>query len=123
MISQKKLSQFMREYSSKANWLSFVLHFILGLFVVCMGGLVIISRGRRGYWLDNDLILPYLIGAALVGAGLGARLGDRLWIGLNYLVIPPDAPTHSKWSYYLSLFVTSVGAIIVALSLFRHFAP
>jgi hypothetical protein len=113
----------MREYSSKANWLSFVLHFIFGLFVGCLGGLVLISRRRHGIWLNHELILPYLIGAALVGAGLGARLGDRLWIGLNYLVIPPDAPIHSKWSYYLSLFVTSLGAIIVALSLFRHFAP
>lgn len=111
----------MEEYSKKANWLAFVLHSIFGLFVGCISGLVLISRKRQGIWLNDELIFPYLIGAALVGAGLGARLGDRLWIGHRYLVIPPDAPAHSKWSYYLSLFVTCVGAIIVGISLFLHF--
>ena len=111
----------MQESPAKADWLSFVLHFIFGLFVGCVLGFLTISRRRHGIWLQEELIIPYLSGTSLICAGLGAKLGDRLWIGDNYRVIPPSAPNHDRVSFYLSVLATVFGIGLAAFALFRHF--
>lgn len=111
----------MRPAPGKADWLTFVLHFLFGLIVGCVIGLCFIARRRHGIWLDEELILPYLCGTSLIGAGLGAKLGDRLWIGDNYRIIPPDAPSHSKLSRFLFLLSIVSGTALTTSSLWRHF--
>ncbi len=113
----------MQESPDKADWLSFVMHFIFGLLVGGALGLFTICRRRHGIWLQEELILPYLSGTALIFGGLGAKLGDRLWMGDNYRVIPPNVPTHNKASFCLSILAMVLGGILAALSLFRHFSP
>ena len=111
----------MHESESKADWLSFVLHFIFGLIVGCIIGLVTILRRREGIWLQEELILPYLAGTSLIGGGLGAKFGDRLWMGSSYRVIPPDAPHHNRLSLYFSNLSVLLGFGLAATSLFKHF--
>lgn len=84
-------------------------------------GLCVIGRRRHGFWLSHDLILPYLLGSFLVGAGLATLLGDRLWIGDNYRIIPPADPNHSRISRGLSLTLIFAGALLTAVSLAIHF--
>ena len=111
----------MRQDNEKADWISFGLHFFCGLLVGGVFGLILITRRRYGIWLNDDLILPYLVGTSLIGAGFGAKLGDRLWIGNNYSVIAPDAPEHSKYSLYVSVIVITTGALLVVYSLYNQF--
>lgn len=111
----------MQKSPEKADWLSFVLHFIFGLFVGCFLGLLTITRRSHGIWLREELTLPYLAGTSLLCAGLGAKLGDRLWIGNNYRVIPPIAPQHDRISFCLSMLAIILGSALAAISVFRHF--
>jgi hypothetical protein len=111
----------MEEPAEKADWLAFGLQFIFGLLVGCVVGIASIRRRRHGIWLQDELILPYLAGAALIGAGLGALLGDRLWMGSFYRVLPPDAPAHSKTSQVVAIATIVLGAALAGHTLFRHF--
>ncbi len=111
----------MQEFARKPDWLSFGLHFVFGLIVGCVLGFMTITRRRHGIWLHEDLILPYLCGASLIFAGLGAKLGDRLWLGMNYRVIPPDVPSHSAITYYLSIVTVFSGIGLAGFALFQHF--
>ena len=110
----------------KADWMSFVMHFVIGLFPGCLIGWMIINPPRRGMrgdgiWLDDDLIFPFLLGTSLIIAGIAATYGDRLWIGNNYRVIPPDAARHSKISMYLARFTIIFGAALAFYALYKHF--
>jgi hypothetical protein len=100
-----------------ANWLAWVLQAVFGFFVGGFVGFIALLRKRGGPWLDERLILPFLLGAALMGAGLGSRYGDRLWFGDNYLVVPPDEPEQSNFSDILSwcLFAAGLATCIVTL--------
>ena len=111
----------MQDAPEKADWISFVLHFVFGLFVGCLVGFITISRRRHGIWLQEELILPYLSGTSLFCAGLGAKLGDRLWIGDNYRVIPPDSAKHNRRSILASMISIVCGAGLAVVSLFLHF--
>jgi hypothetical protein len=104
----------------KANWLSFGMHFVFGMFVGCAIGLFTIARRRHGIWLHEELIVPYLFGTSLICAGLGAKLGDQFWIGDRYRVIPPDAPSHNNTSLYLSITAIMSGGVFVVVSLCFH---
>jgi hypothetical protein len=82
----------------RANWLAWGMQGALGLFVGATTGFLAISRRHAGLLLDDNLVLPFLIGAALIGAGFGSRYGDRLWFGDNYGMLPPDEPEQSNLS-------------------------
>lgn len=112
----------MREYSDRADWISIVLHFILGLFIGCFIGGLTVYRRNHGIWLRDDLILPYLSGCSLIVAGLGAMNGDQLWMGRFYLLMTGDLPRHSRMSYYLSVLTIGSGIVLSAYSLYRHFS-
>jgi hypothetical protein len=100
-----------------ANWLAWIMQGIFGLFVGALGGFAVIARRRAGFWLDDKLILPFLIGAALIGAGLGSRYGDRLWLRDNYGMLPPEEPEQSNLSDILSWcsFGAGLATCIVAI--------
>jgi hypothetical protein len=100
-----------------ANWLAWVLQGIFGFFVGAGMGFIAIFRQYYGYWLDSNLILPFVIGAALIGAGLGSRYGDRFWLGDNSRELVPDEPEQSIPSELLSwcLFGAGLATCIVTL--------
>ena len=106
---------------TKADWLSLIMHFIVGAVVALLLGFAVIMRRRRGIWLDDHLILPFIVGACLLGGGLGSKFGDRLWLANSYKVIPPTPAQHSKISTVLSITSAIVGALLVVSSLARHF--
>lgn len=112
----------MLDESSKADWLSFVLHLIVGLVPGCIIGYLLITRRRQGIWLQEDLIFPFLIGTSLFCGGVAARYGDRLWIGYNYRVIAPDESKHNRLSLFISYLIVAVGLALVLSSLFKHFS-
>ena len=112
----------MQDTPEKADWISFVLHFVFGLFVGCVVGLITISRRRNGIWLHEELILPYLAGTSLFCAGLGAKYGDRLWIGNNYRIIPPDSAKHNWSSIFFSIVSIICGGGLAVVSVFLHFS-
>ena len=103
-----------------ANWLGWSMHGALGLFAGAVAGFILISRGRRGLWLDVSLILPFVFGTALIGAGLGSRYGDRLWIGDNYRMIPPDEPEQSHLSDWLSWCLIAAGTATCAVTVLKQ---
>jgi hypothetical protein len=49
-------------------------------------------------------------------------MGDRLWMGDNYRVIPPDGIKHNKSSSLVAKISVGVGICFVSFCLFRHFA-
>jgi hypothetical protein len=103
-----------------ANWLAWFMHGTFGLFVGAVAGLILISRRQRGLWLDLDLVIPFLVGAALIGAGLGSRYGDRLWMGDNYRMLPPDEPEQSNLSDILSWCLVAAGAATCVATVFKQ---
>jgi hypothetical protein len=110
------------EFSKQADWLSFTLHFIFGLVVGFFVGLYSITRNASGTNLAEEFIIPFLFGASLIGAGLATKLGDRLWIGDNCRIIPPDAPRHSQVSYYSAISTIVLGSAVVVFSIISHFS-
>ena len=104
-----------------ANWLAWILQGIFGFVAGAVGGLILISRGRSGLWLDRQLLLPFLTGTALIGAGLGSRYGDRLWLGDSYKMIPPDEPEQSNLSDILSWCLIAAGVATCVVTILRQF--
>ena len=105
------------------DWFAWVFQFVAGLLVGAFIGAVIISRRRRhggGWWIAPDLVLPFIVGAALIGGGLASFYGDRLWIGSSYRVIPPDGVDHSRASHIASISSGVIGCFIVLTALIRH---
>jgi len=99
-----------------ADWLSWIMQAIAGLFAGAVLGLGMASRGRAGGWrFDETLLLPFIIGTAMMGAALASHYGDRLWIGHSYRIIPPDGVRHSRSSQFLSFFLGTAG-LLLALS-------
>lgn len=103
--------------TSKADWLSWFLQFIVGTVVGCIVGFVIIQRRRYGFWMSPDLTPYFLSGTSLFCAGFASLLGDRLWIRSNYRVIPPDAPRHSFISLIASSIMVFLGSVLMVLSI------
>jgi len=106
---------------AQANWLAWTLHGILGCFVGFAAGFYLIGLRRGRGLLEDHLILPFLIGSSLIGAGLGSRFGDRLWIGDNYRIIAPEEPEQSPLSDWLSWGLVAVGVATCVVTLLKQF--
>ncbi|HVM59683.1 MAG TPA: hypothetical protein VMV72_02360 [Verrucomicrobiae bacterium] len=104
-----------------ANWLAWFMQGVLGLFVGALAGFVVVT-GRHGSSLvDDNLILPFMVGGALVGAGLASRYGDGLWFSDNYCEIPPDEPEQSNLSDILSWCLVAAGVATCVVTILRQF--
>lgn len=68
-----------------------------------------------------DRVLPFLLGTALIGAGLGSRYGDRLWLGDSYKVIPPDEPEQSALSDWISWCLVAAGIATCVVTIIKQF--
>lgn len=112
----------------KADWIAWTLHYICGLSVGAILGLFLIYGGfprrlHRPVWLSEDLHLPWLVGAALIGAPLASLLGDKLWVGNSYKMIPPDGLKHSPTSKRTSSITLALGTILLSFALIAHTHP
>ena len=94
----------------QADWLGWTMQGVFGFLVGVAVGCYFLFRGRAGFGLHSGLMIPCLIGTGLIGAGLGARYGDRLWMGDNYRIIPPDEPEQSVLSDWLAWFLVAAGS-------------
>lgn len=101
-----------------ADWLAWSLQFIAGLVVGAALALYLI---RRGWYVGTNAasqhILMLVTGAALIGAGSASYLGDRLWFGSSYRVIPPDDIPHSVTTKALSILAGAIGGSLILLAL------
>src|SRR3954468_22215533 len=105
--------------NTKTDWLGWLLQALLGLAAGALLGLFAISRRRAGFAISTQFVPMFLWGTALIGAGLAARWGDNLWI--SYRVIPIEEPSQTPQSRLLALLIRSIGLVLVALAVLRHF--
>jgi hypothetical protein len=106
----------------QADWFAWSLQFIFGLIVgVCLGFGVIGKRRRSDGWLNSEQIPIFILGAALIGAGLASFYGDRLWLGSSYHVIPPDGIEHNDKSRIASIITGALGGTLSLIAILRHF--
>lgn len=63
----------------------------------------------------------FLAGAGLITGSVASYMGDRLWIGDNYRVIPPESPEQTPASVIASLAVGLAGVACAAYALMMHF--
>jgi len=106
---------------AKADWLAWTLHGIFGCFVGLAVGVYVALRCRGGLLFNDHLFLPFLIGSSLIGAGLGSRFGDRLWIGDNYRILAPEEPEQSPLSDWLSWGLVAAGIATCVLTVLKQF--
>ncbi|HTS17228.1 MAG TPA: hypothetical protein VMP11_06610 [Verrucomicrobiae bacterium] len=104
-----------------ANWLAWFMQGALGLLVGTLAGFVVVTGKRGSSLLDENLILPFMLGGALMGAGLASRYGDRLWFGDSYYEIPSEEPDQSNLSDILSWCLVAAGIATCVVTLLREF--
>ena len=104
--------------NNKADWIAWTLQCILGMAV---------GAGIGWRWLpgkhsiaEHPVFSLVICGAALIGGGLASRLGDQLWLGDSYRMIPPDAPQQSSASKNASWWLCASGGVMIALSIYRQ---
>ncbi len=106
----------------EADWTSIVFHSIIGLVMGAVTGLLVIYW-KNGLWLNEKLILPFLCGTALTGAGLASRLGVALQFGKNTesddAVTEP--PSHSRFSKRLCGLFILTGIALSAATLLQQY--
>jgi len=107
------------------EWIGWALHYFFGLVVGAGGGFWLISdnRAHRSAGTNafaDETTMPFVIGAALFFAGVGALLGDRLWMGDNYRMIAPEEPSHTPLTKVASIISIALGACFIGYALYRH---
>jgi H+/gluconate symporter-like permease len=113
-----------REFRMKtggADWLSWVLQFIVGCFVGAFIGFSLILRRYRPPLISGDMCYVFISGAALMGGAIASHYGDELWLRSTYRVFPPDAPEQSKTSNICSLVIGICGVLMVIFSVCRNY--
>lgn len=107
-----------------ADWLAWGLQFVAGFFVGGLVGFGFVSRGSRsvgGWWQPPLLSCLFMVGAALIGAGLASFHGDKLWLGTSYRVVEPEGLQHSDASRRASVMTGLLGVTLVLVAILRHF--
>ena len=95
-----------------ADWLAWSMQFVAGLVAGSFVGVLFYPDGAHSIpFFSREAWPEFLLGVALLGAGLGSYYGDVLWIGDSYRVIPPDRMQHSVASRRASFFVGACGVI------------
>jgi hypothetical protein len=103
------------------DWLAWILQGVVGASVGAMIGFALISRRGRGFWFDQDLILQFLVGSALIGISMASLFGDKLWLGNNYRIFPIDAPRTTVFSKALSFLLGGAGLLMAAAAIAKQF--
>jgi hypothetical protein len=109
----------------KADWLAWVLQFIFGGVVGLVLGFDAISCNSRNYTytrgssylLESSDVMPFFIGAALLGGALASYYGDRLW--MEDRVIPNDPVPQSHNSFACSVTIGAVGVGLMGCAILR----
>jgi len=65
------------------------------------------------------VILIFVIACGLLGAGLGSRFGDALWLSHNSRMMRSDEPKSSVLSRTVSWTMVSSGGLLVGYALFK----
>jgi hypothetical protein len=104
----------------RANWVGWGLHGVFGMLVGVVAGLFIMLRLRFFVWAETQVAILFIAGAALIGGGVGSRLGDRLWWGDHYRMIPPDEPQQSDVSDLLSWCLIAAGIATCVVAILRQ---
>src|SRR4051794_38298407 len=105
-----------------ADWLAWSMQFVAGLVVGSFVGLLFHPGGAHSIPLLKSETWPeFMLGVALLGAGLGSYYGDVMWIGSSYRVVPPDEMQHSVASRRASFFVGACGVIRILFALAHNF--
>jgi len=96
-----------------ADWLSWILQFLFGMFVGACFALGIVSRrgGRSSFIPDDDKGL-FILALSLAIGGLAASLGDRLWFNSNGSIFSNYGHKHSFFSEVLAIIISVVGFLI-----------
>lgn len=100
----------------RADWLSFILHAIFGLILGLIGGAATVHHRRFSPFLDEYFVLPFILGTGLFLAGLGAKYGDRLWLGDTFRTVASDRPKHNTASTLLAFTLMVTGLLIAVFS-------
>ena len=105
----------------RANWLAWSLQFIFGLVIGGLVGVGVLMRRNSVnlFWMSPNLVPYFLIGAALLGAGLASHYGDRLW--LDDYIIPQESPKQSNLSRNCSFLAGAVGVGLMVYAVCRDF--
>lgn len=111
-----------------ADWLAWSLQLIAGLAVGAFIGLRVITDGGHYHnspslGLATEHVSAFLWGAAFIGAAMASYMGDKLWIGSSYRIIPPDEPQNSATSRSASVLIGICGAMLILLALYCNFQP
>lgn len=110
-----------------ADWFAWILQFILGLVVGALFGFALLhfKFGRRSssrplFQLAPEQESTFILGAALIVAGLASLRGDRLWMGSSYNEMLSDDYKHSRASRFISIVTMVLGGILVLTAIFER---
>jgi hypothetical protein len=104
---------------AKADWLGWVLQFIVGFVLGCLLGFIVISKGRysTGYWVNSEVVLYFILGAGLLGGSLASHYGDRLWMDVR--VFPLYENSQSRFSILLSVLIGLIGVGLMVFAVLK----
>jgi len=75
---------------AKTDWIAWVMHAMVGVAVgLFLGYFVTHDRGGRP-WLRPGCLSHFILGAGLMGGGIGSFFGDTIWIQFEYRLSPPE---------------------------------
>jgi len=97
----------------KADWLAWFLQLIFGIVVGIVLGFYLAQVRRGGWWLKNDVVYDFTIGAGLITGAIASQYGDRLWMGDSNSLFPEDGIKQSYYSILCSILIGIKGAGLV----------
>jgi hypothetical protein len=105
---------------TKTDWVSWILHGFVGAIGGVLIGIFAIYRKRYGFIINSDLVPGFLLGAALIGAGVGSICGDQLWLRNCYTRYPQEVPAATLVSKTLSGVMIFAGIGMMVWSFIEH---
>ena len=108
----------MTSRKQEADWVAWVLHFIVGALVGGFIGLTLARKDHKaggGFWMDEAMVPYFVLGVALIFGAVASSEGDRLWVGLSYRMIPPEGIQQSKLSRRISLALGCIGVLLATV--------
>lgn len=106
----------------RADWFAWVLQYVVGFLVGgCIAFGITHKRFRlRSNGLITEHVYTFIVGTALIWAAMASFYGDRLWLGSEHRVIPPDDISHNKISRLLSIITGILGVALVFKALLHN---